>query len=136
MLNYSLQFSVNRVKFRMWIGICFFYLLPLIHESISLSDINKPQPSAKIVGGQNAPNHYPFVLSLQYNKITPSFLFMPGKNWSHFCGATIVRENFFVTVSNVLVYDAMKLVSLFDRLHIVFRIRQYQSYQSLLAPQI
>lgn len=52
----------------------------------------------KIVGGQKSPIHYAYQLSLQ--KYTPSYGFFASKNFSHFCGASIIGDNHLVTAAH------------------------------------
>lgn len=52
----------------------------------------------KIVGGQKSPFHYPYQVSLQ--KFTPTYGFFSYKNFSHFCGASIIGESYLLTAAH------------------------------------
>lgn len=50
----------------------------------------------KVVGGQKTPEHYPYQLSLQ--------LYRPNnpKSYAHFCGASILQENYLLTAAHCI----------------------------------
>ena len=62
---------------------------------------------AKIVGGEKSPQHYPYQISLQMQRSGGGgggiFSFLqqtPASNWSHFCGGSVLNENFIVTAAH------------------------------------
>jgi hypothetical protein len=99
-----------------------FWLLAMITlvrcEPWSISDLfggetdvshDEPQRSdAKIVGGETSPVHYPYQISLQMQKKEGSggsgfpFFFQQqsASNWSHFCGGSVLNENYIVTAAH------------------------------------
>jgi secreted trypsin-like serine protease len=52
----------------------------------------------RIVGGEKTPFHYAYEISLQ--RYSPSYGFFASKNFTHFCGASIVGENHLVTAAH------------------------------------
>ncbi|CAO1415750.1 unnamed protein product [Diamesa serratosioi] len=64
--------------------------------------------NARIVGGEKAPEHYPYQISLQMERSGggPGFFLFPqaspASNWSHFCGGSVLNENFIVTAAHCI----------------------------------
>ena len=61
--------------------------------------------NTRIVGGEKSPHHYPYQISLQMESSGggPSFFFFQqssASNWSHFCGGSVLNENFIVTAAH------------------------------------
>lgn len=62
----------------------------------------------KIVGGHKSPFHYAYQLSLQ--KFSPSYGFFSRKNFTHFCGASIVGEHHLVTAAHCVDQQNISLI--------------------------
>ena len=74
-------------------------------NSTSMNILTVFSENTKIVGGQTAPHHYPYQISLQMSKsgIGSNFFFFqqqPASNWSHFCGGSVLNENYIVTAAH------------------------------------
>lgn len=57
------------------------------------------------MGGEKSPQHYPYQISLQMASSGggPGFFFFQqqsASNWSHFCGGSVLNENFIVTAAH------------------------------------
>jgi secreted trypsin-like serine protease len=65
---------------------------------------NSKQGDARIVGGETSPINYPYQVSLQMQKNGggPGFFFFqqPKSNYSHFCGGSVLNENYIVTAAH------------------------------------
>lgn len=62
----------------------------------------------KVIGGEKAPDAYPYQLSLQIP--STKFNIIP-RNFSHFCGACILSENYFLTAAHCFENRNLSLVS-------------------------
>lgn len=63
---------------------------------------------SKVIGGEKAPLDYPYQLSLQMP--STKFSIIP-RNFSHFCGACILSENYFLTAAHCMENRNLSLVS-------------------------
>ncbi|KAG5682207.1 hypothetical protein PVAND_011573 [Polypedilum vanderplanki] len=74
--------------------------------SLTKPSCNNHQGDSRIVGGENAPIRYPYVVSLQMQSRGggPGFFFFqqPRSNYSHFCGGSIVNEDHIVTAAHCI----------------------------------
>ncbi|XP_070506854.1 chymotrypsin-1-like [Chironomus tepperi] len=71
---------------------------------------NQCQPSGngtqRIVGGEESPVHYPYQISLQMSSRGGGaglfFFLQPKSNWSHFCGGSVLNEDYIVTAAHCI----------------------------------
>ena len=58
----------------------------------------------KIVGGERAPHHYPYQISLQIKtQVYIAFLPLGGRRWTHNCGGSIVTKYHVITAAHCVV---------------------------------
>lgn len=79
---------------------------PTVNSVTSDSDKGSKGDS-KIVGGETSPVHYPYQISLQMQSKGGGgggFLFFqqPAQNWSHFCGGSVLNENYIITAAHCI----------------------------------
>lgn len=79
----------------MFTKVCFsfFVLWTLCSPIESITELGKDM---KVIGGQKAKDHYPYQLSLQYFRPNNS------KPYIHFCGASILEENYLLTAAHCI----------------------------------
>ena len=79
----------------MFIKVCLKLVVLLIACSLVKSMLKQSQ-DVKVIGGEKAKVNYPYQLSLQ--------LFRPNgsKPYSHFCGASIIHENYLLTAAHCI----------------------------------
>lgn len=74
--------------------------------SNSVNSNDGSQGDSKIVGGETSPIHYPYQISLQMQARGGGagffFFQQPSSNWSHFCGGSVLNENFIVTAAHCI----------------------------------
>lgn len=61
--------------------------------------------NARVVGGETASEHYPYQISMQMKRgggggsLFPFLNQNSNRNWSHFCGGSVLNENHIVTAA-------------------------------------
>lgn len=74
------------------------------HSSSPCKD--QKQGESRIVGGETSPINYPYQVSLQMQSRGGGggffFFQQPKSNYSHFCGGSVLNENFIVTAAHCI----------------------------------
>jgi secreted trypsin-like serine protease len=72
------------------------------NQQNSHKEDNNNVGQSRIVGGETSPINYPYQVSLQMESRGGAgfFFFQQRSNYSHFCGGSVLNENYIVTAAH------------------------------------